>query len=388
MFTLVIFSMVVSSILLTATHRAYSDPEALSGGFDVRADVPRPADLPDLPAAIKQAEAIRAEDVNGIGRLTGQPAQVIDPAAGVARWQPSTLRTVDDGFVDGLRSPLAARAREFSSDQQLWEKLVGSPGLAVLSSPSSTATGGLAFGSLLGGPLAGDAFQPTTIWARDDRGQAIPLRVVGLLDPRVTFGAGLYTSQLSVQGARWSPPQQTTYYVKSGDGVTPEALALGLSSSFQAQDLRVSAIGEDVRRIQSVRSLLNELLQGFFGIGLLAGLAALGLLALRAVMERRYQIGLLRALGASRRLIALEILAVATIVAAIGTTLGIVLGLAMASRLVEHLARQNPELSFSLPVEQVAGIAALAWAASLVMTAAPARGAAAIPPVDALRDPV
>ncbi|MCC7104581.1 MAG: FtsX-like permease family protein, partial [Chloroflexi bacterium] len=388
MFTLVIFSMVVSSVLLTATHRAYSDPEALSGGFDVRADLTHPADLPDLPAAITQAEAIRPEDVTGIGRLTDQPVQVIDPAADTARWQPSTLRMADAGFVEGLRSPLASRAREFSSDRQLWEALVSSRGLAVLSSPSSTGAGGSPLGDPPGAPLAGGAFQPTTIWARDDRGQAIPLRVVGLLDPRVTFGAGLYTGHLSLQDAGWSPPPRTAYYIKAADGVAPESLALGLSASFQAQGLRASAIGEDIRRIQSVRTLLNELLQGFFGIGLLAGLAALGLLALRAVMDRRYQIGLLRTLGASRRLIALTVLAEATIVATIGTTLGIVLGLALAGRLVEHLARQNPELVFSVPVGQVAGIAALAWVASLAMTAAPARGAAVIPPVDALRDPL
>ena len=33
MFALVIFSMVVASVLLTATHRAYSDPDAMAAGL-------------------------------------------------------------------------------------------------------------------------------------------------------------------------------------------------------------------------------------------------------------------------------------------------------------------------------------------------------------------
>lgn len=228
-------------------------------------------------------------------------------------------------------------------------------------------------------------FQPWSIWVRDDRGPAIPLRIVGVLDPRVTVGAGIYTSTRSLEGAHWAAPRQAAYYPKAGEGVRPLNLALGLNFSFDDRGLQATAIGEETRRLHTVRSLLNGLLQGFFAIGLLAGLAALGVLGLRAVLERRQQLGLLRALGMPGRTVQLTLLLEASIVAALGSVLGIALGLAMAARLVEHFARQNPELLFSVPVEQIGGIALLAWLASLGMTALPARQAGQVPPAAALR---
>ncbi|MFN8537301.1 MAG: hypothetical protein U0232_07465 [Thermomicrobiales bacterium] len=42
------------------------------------------------------------------------------------------------------------------------------------------------------------------------------------------------------------------------------------------------------------------LLKGFIGLGLVVGIAALGVVAFRAVVERRQQIGMLRAIGFGR----------------------------------------------------------------------------------------
>jgi hypothetical protein len=52
----------------------------------------------------------------------------------------------------------------------------------------------------------------------------------------------------------------------------------------------------------SVRSIFY-LIQGFIGLGLLIGIAALGVVTIRAVVERRQQIGVLRAIGFTREMV-------------------------------------------------------------------------------------
>jgi hypothetical protein len=51
----------------------------------------------------------------------------------------------------------------------------------------------------------------------------------------------------------------------------------------------------DVTPVASIT--FNRLIQGFMGLGLLVGVAALGVISARSVVERRQQIGVMRALG-------------------------------------------------------------------------------------------
>jgi ABC-type antimicrobial peptide transport system permease subunit len=48
---------------------------------------------------------------------------------------------------------------------------------------------------------------------------------------------------------------------------------------------------------------INRLIQGFMGLGLIVGVAALGVISARAVVERRQQIGVLRAIGFRRGMV-------------------------------------------------------------------------------------
>ena len=390
MFALVIFNMVVAGVLLTATHRAYSDPEALAGGFDVRAELTRPTDVPDLAAALEGATTVRAEDFPEIGRLATRPGQAIELGAGARRWRPYGLQEIDPGFIAGLRSPLAARADGFASDALVWDAVQNRPGFAVVGGPAvgsrevdPSLSGGFRFADLY---QDDSHFAPQELWVRDERaGQAVKLTVIGVLDPRVSFGAGFYTSGATFELAGARPPQRAAYYLKARPGGDPSALALGLNLALGDRGLRATATGEEVRRIQSVRALLNELLQGFFGVGLLAGLAALGVISMRAVVERRQQIGVLRALGFRRQMVRLSLLLETSLVALLGIGLGVALGLALSRRLVDYLGRQYPEIVFGVPWEEIGLIALGAYVAALLLAALPLWQIGRIQPAEALR---
>jgi putative ABC transport system permease protein len=135
-----------------------------------------------------------------------------------------------------------------------------------------------------------------------------------------------------------------------------------------------------------VRRLLNLILQGFMGVGLVAGVAALGTLSTRAVVERRRQIGILRALGFSASAVRTGLLVESAVVALLGAGLGVGLGLFVAQNTVSFLSRLNSELQFSVPWDQIALVVVVALGAALLMTVLPARAAARLTPAEALRD--
>ncbi len=120
-------------------------------------------------------------------------------------------------------------------------------------------------------------------------------------------------------------------------------------------------------------------------LGLVVGTSALGVVAFRSVVERRQQIGMLRAIGFRRRMVRTAFLLESSFVAILGTLLGVVLGLALSHNLVAYVARTNNSVTFSVPWLQILLIVAIAYAASLLTTYLPARQAARVYPAEALR---
>jgi len=151
------------------------------------------------------------------------------------------------------------------------------------------------------------------------------------------------------------------------------------------RELRIFAVDiqGELQRQQSTQSSILALFQGFIGIGLVAGLAALGVIALRAVVERRQQIGVLRAIGFQSRLVGFELLIEMGFIALLGLGLGTGLALGLAWRLFAE--GTFGEISMHVPVGTILPILIGAFLASLVLTYFPARQAARTTIAEALR---
>jgi putative ABC transport system permease protein len=146
------------------------------------------------------------------------------------------------------------------------------------------------------------------------------------------------------------------------------------------------SIREELEERQETFNAILLLFEGFTGLGLLAGLAALGVIAVRAVVERRQQIGVLRAIGFSSGLIRAELLLEMSFVATIGIAMGTTLALVLAWRLFEDgVFGSTGGLAFYVPVVRIAIFAGVALVASLAMTYLPARQAARVTVAEALR---
>ena len=117
------------------------------------------------------------------------------------------------------------------------------------------------------------------------------------------------------------------------------------------------------------------------GISLLVG--AVGILTIMtiAVRERTAEVGVLRALGARRTQVLVLFLAEAVVLAAAGGLAGLALGVGGA----QALHRLVPALPVHTPIAYVILAETLAAAIGLAAGVLPARRAAALEPVEALR---
>jgi putative ABC transport system permease protein len=120
---------------------------------------------------------------------------------------------------------------------------------------------------------------------------------------------------------------------------------------------------------------------------LVVGVAALGVISARAVVERRQQIGILRAIGFRRRMIQLSFLIEASFIALTAILVGALFGLIVSHSVIADIASQPSYESVTLHVPWVnLGIVfTVVYLVALATTLAPAVRASRIYPAEALR---
>ncbi|MFN8538922.1 MAG: FtsX-like permease family protein [Thermomicrobiales bacterium] len=179
------------------------------------------------------------------------------------------------------------------------------------------------------------------------------------------------------------PP--TSYFLALATGTVVADAVEGLRVAFADRSLAVNDLSSTVRIGTSIRALLTQLVQGFMGLGLVAGVAALGILGIQSVIERRQQLGTLRAIGYTRGETRATLTFESAVTAALGISLGTALGLILARSLVALLAVRNPEIRYGVPWDQIAITLALAWVGTLAALVVAAWQAGRVSPADALR---
>jgi putative ABC transport system permease protein len=236
---------------------------------------------------------------------------------------------------------------------------------------------------LLDGFMQEDKVLPEVYVEEEATGQK--LRVIGVLEDVAEYVPGIMTSQTSLDSLAQQPIVPTTYMFRIKDGADAKAISKSLETGFVRNGMDSVVIAEEVRDYSKANMMLNNLLLGFMGLGLIVGIAALGVIAARAVVERRKQIGALRAIGFQREAVQLAFLIESSFVALLGIGLGVLLGYALSFSLMDTMSEQAPGVTLVIPWTRIAFIAGVAYLASLITTFLPARQASKVYPAEALR---
>jgi putative ABC transport system permease protein len=162
--------------------------------------------------------------------------------------------------------------------------------------------------------------------------------------------------------------------------VSPERLERALEAY---PDAKVQTEAEFVaNQAEFIDSLTNMLLI-LLGLSIVVGLFGMVNTLVLAVFERTRELGMLRAVGMSRRQVRRMVRHESVITALIGATLGIPLGIGLAAALTHGLEPYGVE--FELPAAPLVAFTVLAIASGLVAAIAPARRASRLDVLAALQ---
>src|SRR2546426_3795685 len=110
-------------------------------------------------------------------------------------------------------------------------------------------------------------------------------------------------------------------------GVDVGAFRTDLERTFCVYGLQTIDIREQIGQAFGASQEVLTLMQAYLGIGLLVGIAGLAVITLRAVVERRTQIGALRAIGFTRAMVLWTFLVEIALIAVLGIGIGVALGI-------------------------------------------------------------
>ena len=394
MFTLVVFTMVVGAVISGSFVHAMDNPEQFGGGFDVRAQAAPTNPIVGMEAAIRRAPGLdpaRFAVVSEQSFLAAEARQIgYDDG-----FTDYGLRGLDEPFLRSTTYGFSAMARGYESADEIWRALADEPGLAVVDAIVAPRRDNWSAGAVLpdfklqGFVLEDGVFDPLRLATRDPQtGKKLQLTVIGILAETVPFAMqGISTSQETLAGAYGDRVQPTAYYYALAEGTDPRAVAPELESAFVANGLEADALEELLEDSIAVQWTFNRLIQGFMGLGLIVGIAALGVISARAVVERRQQIGILRALGFRRRMIQVSFLIESSFIALTAIVVGTLLALIIAVNIIDDVGSQSSwnDLAIVVPWVNLAIIFGTVYAAALLATLGPAVRASRVYPAEALR---
>jgi putative ABC transport system permease protein len=397
MFSLIVFSIVVMSTL-NANFTAMFSGEDAKGGWDIVAESNNSNPVSDLRGELAQEGSFDVSQIVAAGRATAAPAETSEASeevrqAGVqSDWERYPVRAGDDAFFANNQAKLDVRAAGYAGDNDVFEAVRTTPGLAIMDASPAVSDDfeGSDGWSVEGVKLTDKEFTPFDVEVRDPvTGKSGTVTVIGILTDKITFGLlpGVIVNESTYSAVYGTPDYRTTFF-RLTSGTDGEVAAKGIKAAMLTKGVQATSIQEQIDEDSAESIGFMRIFQLFMGLGLFVGIAALGVIAFRAVVERRQQIGMLRAIGYQRGTVALTFLLESSFIALMGILSGVVGAAILARNLMtsESFAETATEnFSFFIPWTEVIIFVAIAFVFSLLLTWWPSRGAAKVPVAEALR---
>ncbi len=370
MYSLVVFTLVFIAVL----SQVFSDQvdgltTSESGGFDIL-------------ASASPANPIAGEDLEEVPGVASVASLTFTLAEFGAETHPEpeswAMTGIDETFVELGPPPLDEwDEASYADPSEVWQAVLDDPSLVVVDA---------FFLQEGGGPQEVATVQPGDPITIVDPATGVEVeRTVAATSKAGLAFSGVMASRESVaEAVMRAVPNR--YYVAVEDGADAGAVAEEMQGGFVTNGLEA----ESFRGIAEANTEINlrffRLMQGYLALGLVVGIAGLGVIMVRAVRERRRQVGVLRSLGFQARMVRSAFLLESGFVALEGILVGTALALVTAYQVVINSeALGDFDVAFVVPWTQLAALLAVALLASLLATAAPAQQAARIRPAVALR---
>jgi putative ABC transport system permease protein len=208
------------------------------------------------------------------------------------------------------------------------------------------------------------------------------MTVAGVLDE--IYLHGIFMSKQQMLSYFPAIAGDTLFLIKSEKGMKPIDLSYDLKKGYKIAGIDAFLIRDELLQMMKQNQFLFQLTATYLGLGLIAGMASVGVITSRSAIERRQEIGILRTIGFTRASIArwliLEVILAITLAALVGLSTG----LAVSGAIYLSL-NQAVKAPFTVPVVQLTLVFVAVYLGTIVWTIIPARKASLVSPAEAIR---
>ena len=393
MFALVIFTLMVMSVLSETFSTQFEAPRKVYAGFDVSGEINVATPIDDMDQAILDLDDVKPEDFDAIGGYASLEMQLRAVEGENDTWHGRRAIMADDAFLEASEFEMKLVAEGYGpTAEDVMLAMREDPSLVIVGGwmistqePTEEEAKDLLFGGIY---YEAAKMKPVKLEMRERRtGEIIPVTVIGVFD-KLHRNAGWMVGAKSVFDDVLPVEVPVTHYrFRLADGVDAKSVSRGLEAGLLEFGMETEVYQEVLDDESAAGKAFFRLFTGFMALGLLVGVAALGVVSTRAVVERRQQIGMLRAIGFKRRMVQLSFLMEASFVSVLGCGIGLVLGLGLSYNAVSDIKAEEgiDAILFTVPWLQIGVILAVTYLFSLLTTFLPARQASKIYPAEALR---
>jgi len=389
MFSVIVFSLTVFSILLANFDTAFMGGDA-RGNVDVIGTGTQASAVEDFAESLALGQSPAGNAVAGWGRTTVAVAgQAVGDPTRPQSALPYPVIGADQAFFTSLGTTLQSIAFGYSSPEEVMAALAAGRDLALVD--STVLDGGYNDSYTWSAPtptVSNGRFEPFQVAVVNSvTGESRVVTVIGTLKIGLSSStvAGVYVNE-ATYSAIFGAPAYHRFYVRLVEGTDAATVADELESALATSGIQADSVKELLDAASAQQNAFTRMFQSFMALGLLVGIAGLGVIAFRSVVERRQQIGMLRAIGFQRGSVNLAFLLESSFIAVVGILSGVVGGAILGRNLLTSPTfTEGATVQFAMPWAEVLTVVFASFAFSLVMTWWPSRGAGRVPVAEALR---
>ena len=394
MFGLIIFTLMIFSVLNGIQDVATEQPERVTGGYDIKATI-----TPDLPITGDIRNSLNMSDFEVVAGASNLRVEVKEPEGENNTYKGARLVSLENEFLDSTLWEMAHFDPNYgATDREIWQALMKDETLVVANAiiiPSGDPFGppDRSYKSSFIEPGDLKPMNSFGIEMKKRRSSLDPtqLTVIGVIERLASgtgFGGGSATfyspRALGSKIAQEDVPLDT-FYFSLKDKNEASNYSQKLEKIFLSNGMNAVSLLDRLEEERATSNAFNKLFQGFSGLGLVVGVAAIGVLSVRAVVERRQSIGVLRAIGFRSSMIRTQFLIESSFITLLGIFVGICLGILQSWLIFLEISKELEGAKFSVPIGEVGVLIGITIIASILASVIPANEASKTYPAEALR---
>ena len=379
MFALIIFTIVVMYMIIgVMSFNMERITREQMGGLDI-VGISNPNNpIDNITLEVEENENLSLEDFNGIYAISSGYIQLNtserDPDNGRYVMVPYPMYGYGRDFAENNSWTFAKRSSNYKTDREAWEAVYNDPDLVILDGAFLQTDD---FGPP--NPVSGlDTALDRTLVITALNGSTVNKTVVGYLDQFI-FG-GLFMSDNATL-RHFNLDYKGIYLFDVADDDRAEELAKDIERELNIDTIELRSA---VKEITNVMEQFFNLFTAFMSLGLVVGIAGLGIITLRAVHERRQEIGVMRAIGFKRRNVTMAFVQESAFISIVGIVLGVVLGVAIGYS-IWYDGFRPMDYDFYIPWGKILVVSLIAFFATALFTIPPSYSASKVSPAEALR---